>query len=690
MNKNDSNIMTQRIKSEARQLSAKYKLDQKRVVNVLHKIAEINWYDSSNATYSELEKAFDYLSPDDALVLFEKEDLTRLATRVMLVEYLNDNTIPFYTLDKLADLTKEFIDHLHENKDHLIKTGFPETTFEKSPWLDKHLNKLYYVKMPVSVHEIVLPSIGRRKGKLENIYSWNEATVDYNNAILFKIQKTIKELKQYQYRDRKDKESQMNYDALSVHLHDMLRQLELNLSSYDEAPLIQGLTEEDAIKIEGIRDKLFNLKISVLDKLYDSAKSKNKNKLITDCVKIINKYLTAEEIDFLIKQDHFYNNLVNVINGENSYYLNIDNSLINHNAGLSDLFMVIGHFYKEIELFTMDEISKASNDLPERSLPASYYEAVGKRWQKDLDALLYYFAVLEERESKFWNEYKLRINKMLNQGKRFSQKNDTPVRNKKSMDNIESLEVNVSDTKEVTIDRDTFEAVLKEFFKTGGEVTFKFPPSKNLSTQKPEYVFVNMGKVWRIVYEGNEIFINDMIGLQYIKILLSDQFEDYNPAKLVSIVQKNLPNNTPYSNMGHDELAKENLYVSAQGSDTDVVDLKAKQEILNRMKELDELIEEALSNNQDDLANEYDKELGELENIAFKEYSESLKRSSKNKDYKRTYDLVYANITRAIDEINKLNHEIGNHFKYSIHTGKETSYCPPDRIPWILEAKLLN
>ena len=45
MNKNDSNIMTQRIKSEARQLSAKYKLDQKRVVNVLHKIAEINWYD---------------------------------------------------------------------------------------------------------------------------------------------------------------------------------------------------------------------------------------------------------------------------------------------------------------------------------------------------------------------------------------------------------------------------------------------------------------------------------------------------------------------------------------------------------------------------------------------------------------------------------------------------------------------
>ena len=52
MDKNDSNIMTQRIKSEARQLSAKYKLDQKRVVNVLNKIAEINWYDSNNAIYS--------------------------------------------------------------------------------------------------------------------------------------------------------------------------------------------------------------------------------------------------------------------------------------------------------------------------------------------------------------------------------------------------------------------------------------------------------------------------------------------------------------------------------------------------------------------------------------------------------------------------------------------------------------
>jgi hypothetical protein len=699
MDKHDYTSINQRVDSEAQELSKTHGLDEKRVVKVLHKLAEINWYDPDYVIYSELEKAFNYLSPQDALELFEKEDLTRLATRVMLIEHLNDRTIPFYALDKLADLTKEFISHLHKNKEHLLRTGFPETTFEKSPWLNKHLNKLYYFKLPI-FESFTLNDYKYKPWAtllFDDIkYSSTISRTPENREMNSKYEESeelvfnYKWAKKASYFDFAGRDTNQSDVITNLDLYERLRLHHLDISEsitceYGEADVISGFSDEDVVKLTDLREKVFNLKISVLEKLYDSAKSKSKYKLIDDCTKIIKAYLTVEDFNFLIKTDHFYTNM---IYGERISYSNNSSSLIYNNAGLSDLLMVIGHFHKEIELSTMDEISKALNDLPERRLPTSYYEVIGERWQEDLDALLYYFAVLEERELEFWNEYKFRINKMFNRRTRFSQEHGTSVIDKKNVGLNEFLKVNVSDTSEVTIDRETFEAVLKELLKSGGEVAFKFPPSKNLSDQLPEYIFANMGKVWRIAYKGNQIFINDLIGLHYIKILLSKQHEAFNPGQLVSIIRKRLPNKTLYSDMSNDQLADEGLYKS-HGSEGKIAEKKTEQDILRHLHELRKNKDEAENNNQLDLAVQYDKELEILENIVRKEYGQGFKRKMTNKDYKRMYDSMYANINRAIEEIKKLNHEIGMHLDSNIITGMETSYCPPEKIPWILEAKLL-
>jgi len=684
MDKNDSNIMTQRIKSEARQLSAKYKLDQKRVVNVLHKIAEINWYDSSNATYSELEKAFDYLSPDDALDLFEKEDLTRLATRVMLVEYLNDNTIPFYTLDKLADLTKEFIDHLHENKDHLLKTGFPETTFEKSPWLDKHLNKLYFIKMPVSVHEKVLPSIGRRKGKLENIYFWNEATVDSDNAILLHIKETIKELKQYQYTDRKDKESQVKYEVLSVHLHDMLRQLEeWNLTNYDVAPFIQGLTEEDAIKIEGIRDKLFNLKISVLERLYNSAKRKNKNKLITDCVKIINKYLTAEEIDFLIKKDHFYNNLVNVSNGENSYYLNIDNSLINHNAGLSDLFMVIGHFYKEIELSTMDEVHESLEELPGKRIPKSYYRAIGKPWQDELNQIIFFYVCLEERDKLFWDSYSNQINSM-------HYHNVIGHSDDIELSLLQMKKEPIVMTPELFAEKYMNEEDFKQIVNEGDRpivLLSELPPVDVLKTPDLNYVFRKMKKGWHIVYENNKAFFRNYIGFEYIVHLLAKRAEEYDASYLYQAVKGYSHSSNPLQNMTEEQLQKEG--VSKAGSKSEkLVDSETIRQFNEKIQEYEDQFNEAINNGDYNKADSIEQEKEIFIEWSKKEFGENYKRRTENIDKKRVRDAVKNAIRRAITAIGSEIPPLAEHLKHAIKTRHGIGYYPTEDITWLTKPQI--
>ena len=74
MNNNGYHDLSQRINKEAKDFAKKYSLNEARVVNLLHKLAEINWYDSDYAMYTELEKSFHYMSSHIALDLFEKED----------------------------------------------------------------------------------------------------------------------------------------------------------------------------------------------------------------------------------------------------------------------------------------------------------------------------------------------------------------------------------------------------------------------------------------------------------------------------------------------------------------------------------------------------------------------------------------------------------------------------------------
>ena len=152
----------QAIHSTADKISNRFGLDIDRVRAVLERTEYIGRNSATDLSQEDddglyhylfspsLVEALDYLQPEKALTLFEKEELELLQKRATALRYLLGGPAPFYSLGELEQLTKLFILYLARNRDHILKTGLPKQPFEKSPLLETLLSPLYFVKKPIS------------------------------------------------------------------------------------------------------------------------------------------------------------------------------------------------------------------------------------------------------------------------------------------------------------------------------------------------------------------------------------------------------------------------------------------------------------------------------------------------------------------------------------------------------------
>src|SRR5688572_21457484 len=149
------------LERRAAALAELHRLDCARVLEVLERT--VRWQVEGRASGSSatearaepeldfepsFEEALDVLEPEAALALFESDATDRLAEREAVFRYVTSDTTPLYTTDELADLLDAFLAHLERNRDSLLRTGHPRTTFARSWWLDWHLTTLYYTKVP--------------------------------------------------------------------------------------------------------------------------------------------------------------------------------------------------------------------------------------------------------------------------------------------------------------------------------------------------------------------------------------------------------------------------------------------------------------------------------------------------------------------------------------------------------------
>jgi hypothetical protein len=688
----------QAIDFTATAISKKYGLDVERIRSVLERTEYIGRNSAVDLSQWEgdglygylfvpsIAEALDYLQPDTALALFEKEDLQLLKKRVTALQYLLGESAPFYSLSELEHLTNLFILYLAKNRDHIIKTGLPEQPFEKSPILESLLSPLYFVKKPVSSH------IAEHKENGDSIY-------------------------QYIWGSGNDGSS-------------------IGECSYEGAPVLEILTSEEAEYLSKNRRKLFVLKIELLKELLESLQSGEITNLIDKFLSLVTKIYNEKEMEFYINTDNAYIE-AKIYPGEN---FSVWHRPVT--GGITDLLEVIGHYQKELYIGTFAKTKEAMGRIIslERSqyefknlsrAEAPYFKYVALGLDKNLDKTLDLFLSLQSQEGIYWTEYRSRVRQALESIFKkqsefaFSSDSHDEIDEMLSLSEIEvdeSLDEFCVEASAICME-DASVALLEESVVSDEEVTYittvarehanelklylgffaeyfkrhieafgqapKSPPFQPTYTPTvSENVFRNEGEFWRITFKGDSITLKDVKGLSYIACLLSTPEKEFHVFELIAEVE-GMPAaeaNEAYSKMSSEEFEKKhNLTPSFPEDAGDEIDLQTKNEILTRLKGLHEDFVEAKKNNDLGLMSKYKEEIEYLKSCISQGYSTKKGKSRKAADSAdKARKAVTMSIRRSLDKIQHDHPSLGRHLDNAIQRGLYCSYSPEAPIEWSL------
>ena len=261
------------------------------------------------------------MPPPAALALFETADLTQLEERAALFEWLRHPPLPLASLDELRHLTADYVAHLDRNRQLLIETGHPATSFERSPWHFDTLGKTYPTKTPDEVHKSRLEPMpgmatyhldGRELGvDFVYAYEWSRATSTGGRA----------------------------------------------LAEYANADRDPAIPRDVAARLESLRPILFDLKRAVLELLVEALRERwSSDRLCDRAFALVITAILAPDAEFLLEVDRQI-----LGNDIRSGQRNYDTAAVT--GGLSDLFEVIGHYAEELDVGLMRQLREGVEAL---------------------------------------------------------------------------------------------------------------------------------------------------------------------------------------------------------------------------------------------------------------------------------------------------------------------------------------
>lgn len=353
----------------------------------------------------DIDEALQYLSPEEAMELFENVEPELITERLTVINYLSDPLTPFYTFQELAELLEEFKCHLEKNRDYLIETGLPKVSFEKSKWLDNQLSHLYPVKLPVSIQRkrsLVKQRQAEDKGSAERdadgnlvySYSWANVAPSLQIPVGKEHLVPLREISNYTW----EEDGKLTINGYPVKLCD-----------YEEGAYIKHLDPKIITKLEDNRAKLFDNRIRIIDTLIDCLQYSDSLKdFWKESLKILTKDFTKEEIEFYLEVDSVYEKM-----GVDCYLSNLYGTMIFSKlwGGITNLLSIIGYLEKESNIGTIHNTKPAILDImPNFTNLVSYYQVIGRSDQEDIDEVLDDFNEMRKHEESFWIGFKTRVN----------------------------------------------------------------------------------------------------------------------------------------------------------------------------------------------------------------------------------------------------------------------------------------
>jgi hypothetical protein len=340
---------------------------------------------SPNTVESMLKRALDVCNEDvselDSLPQNEKVQKYREA-----VDYLVDCGVPFHEIPDLINLVQRMIAHMEKNRELLLETGYPKSAMAESPWLNGLLCLLLPTKMP-----LLRSTADHIMGK-----SVDSEEIDPDNYDFCWVRETGTAF------------------SLSV-LCRTIRDMNLTPCSYNDAALLEGLSPDDAIKLELLRPRFFNVKVRILKEALVALKNMDAENFFESCIGMIKQDLTPEEISFISRIDDYYLNYSKqcILRDSRVSWIRVYGNSIGY-SGFRSLFKLIGHVIKEVKFRSFDNFTGSlliwESEVTEHPKQEVVYRVP---WAPNVEMIVKLTKFVEEDEKAFWKQYPGEIRKAL-------------------------------------------------------------------------------------------------------------------------------------------------------------------------------------------------------------------------------------------------------------------------------------
>lgn len=529
------------------------------------------------------------------------ESFTELASYSL---YLEDPTTPLYSPSDLRRIIPSFRSHLIEGTESLEKTGYPHKRFKQSPWLDALLNKLYFVKWPRLVT--------RTHGKLN--YSWS---------------------------------------------HQVAVTGTLRSCNYASADFMLVFKKNNAQRLETMRRRLHQIKLSIFAILSDALHASSLDKLWLQCTEEFSRSLTRSEMAFLIRMDKHYAKC-RLVGPQHIAHTSLVAS-----GGILDMFQLIHDVELELRLETfssiIEQLGDTVNPLSSRGPRIHAGKLLGflmfqnKRVRSSFPQQVKGILHIRERSS---NEITHKMNHFLKSG----------------FGGIRVL-------------NDKAELAYPGTMRSHSAHQAETGASQDKSCVN---TFRREGELWKVCFGNITNRYRHLKGLSYIHFLLRNPSSyqrprQYHVLDLILLVEGHIPGaiTTSLGTLTDEQFVDIDIRKGAIDRPESLVDRRTMVTIRNRKQFIRGRLN-AGDYEDPAIALKLREELDALNKYlqAVTKLRGKLRNDTKSAERARVSTTM--TITKAIDKLGRFNHHLWIHLKRSIQTGTFVQYLPAEPTHWVL------
>ena len=603
------------------------------------------------------QQAQKYLSPEKVSEMLETQDLIHLMLRDTITQDLAQAGIVYSPLEHLEELTRLFLRHWEDNREHLIKTGHPLTYLRLGIWFPFYSHRLYPTKS-------LKLDLAKSLNFYRQLYGRGSQSVSgENNQGPDKLANT---------------EVAFSYEWINQD----------GICEYDKASITNDINPDEADRLQASRVTLFELRIQILKLLLKAVQRRSPDDLWKNCLSLLTDTITYQDATFFLNMDEIFR--------ESSGFFPPIGGDIYTAGGLDDLLTIIGRYELELISGDMTKVYTILQKLWEYQqrkglqvrIP-DYFEEYGQPLQSILDEAADMYLATSRGSREFWQEYDQRVNEALEN--EFYE--EIIIRKKVKRKLVHKYESKVDMFAEGTIAWLERTGTFPELILTQPE-----PPPK-----KEENAFILKGEYWMVTYQGDTTNVKDSTGMRYIAHLLDNPDKKLHVLDLIKLVKKPVTGESDFSRYQIGDVKRKKREnaddKTIQGDFFDIsyrmeepgenlVDNKSISQLKERLEDITEELKDAEKFHDIGRINDLKEEQAQILNYLNSSLGLYGKSRKAVRDHDRARISIQKAISKSLQNLSKMNLSLEIYLRNRINTGTFCSYNPDPDNPISFKVKI--